>query len=97
MEIIERKIRTLCKNKVSDTIIESILSENKDELTTMSIKQFKESIIMPKEYNEKNYKYSIWIDIDEEDDKINFDLLEYDSIRECKRLNRITYPPSVQN
>jgi hypothetical protein len=104
MNIIERKIRTLCKDKVSDTFIEYILSENKDELTTMSIKQFKESVIMSGRYreynNETNSKYSIWIDVDKEDDKINFDLLEYDvddSIEGYKRLNRITYPPSVPN
>jgi len=88
MNIIERKIRTLCKDKVSDTFIEYILSENKEQLTTMSIKEFKDSNIMPMEYNGMNYKYSIWIH--EEDDKINFDLLEYD-FKNNKLLNRITY------
>jgi len=94
MEIIERKIRTLCKDKVSNNIIDSILSENKNELTTMSIQQFKASISMPIEYNEKDCKYSIFIY--EEDDKINFDLLEHDSIG-SKQLNSISYPPSVPN
>ncbi len=95
MNIIERKIRTLCKDKVSDTFIEYILSENKNELTTMSIEQFKERVILPEGYieynNETNSKYSIFISKSKEDNKIDFDLLEYDSIEGCQRLNRITY------